>query len=188
MLFHHQACSCNHTYNPYQQSIPLLEPIFTSIFNPYQQSIPLLEPIFTSIFELFTCSQNHPHNSHQHFLSSVTLPFFASLFSYSHFYNPNQPLPHQSSNSGYIKGTVSKYILFGLAVLISPCFPEICIEITALAITDSLSQVVASNKDVCNKNNKPSTPPSPTPSIYSRYFRTLLIPSQDLACPWKPVV
>ena len=41
-------------------------------------------------------------------------------------------------------------------------------------------QVVVSDEDVCNWNGKPSNPPSLIPSIYSHYFHTLLIPSQEL--------
>ena len=49
-IFHNPTCSCNHPYNPYQQSLPLLQPFFMSLYH------------------LPTCSYNHSHNSYQHSL------------------------------------------------------------------------------------------------------------------------
>ena len=41
-------------------------------------------------------------------------------------------------------------------------------------------QVVVSNEDVCNWNDKRSNPPSLVPSTYCHYIHTLLIPSQEV--------
>ena len=49
-------------------------------------------------------------------------------------------------------------------------------------------QIVVSDEDAWNRNGKLSNPPSLVPSAYCRYFHTLLIPSQELAFPWKPVL
>ena len=48
-------------------------------------------------------------------------------------------------------------------------------------------QFVVSDEDACNWNCKWSYPPSVTSSTYFNYFQTLLIPSQELTFPWKPV-
>ena len=43
-----------------------------------------------------------------------------------------------------------------------------------------LLQLVASDEDICNRNGKTSTLPSPVPSTYYYHFHTLLILSKDL--------
>ena len=61
--------------------------------------------------------------------------------------------------------------------------------ITGLTITDSLSLRLrkVSDVDACNRNDKLFNPFSLIPSTYCHYFHTLLIPSQELTFPWKPV-
>ena len=44
-------------------------------------------------------------------------------------------------------------------------------------------QVEASGEDACNRNDKPSNPPSLILSTYCHYFHTPLIPSQELISP-----
>ena len=48
-------------------------------------------------------------------------------------------------------------------------------------------QIFVSDENVCNRNRKPSNPPSPVPSVYCHYLHTLLITSQELTFPNKPV-
>ena len=48
-------------------------------------------------------------------------------------------------------------------------------------------QVVVSNEDASNWNDKPFNPPSLIPPTYCHYFHTLLIPSQKLTFLWKSV-
>ena len=44
-------------------------------------------------------------------------------------------------------------------------------------------QIVVSDEDACNRNDKLSNPPSLIPSTYCHYFNTQLIPSQQLTFP-----
>ena len=48
-------------------------------------------------------------------------------------------------------------------------------------------QIIVSDADACNWNEKLSNPPSLIPSTYCHLFHTLLIPSQELTFLWKPV-
>lgn len=82
-----------------------------------------------------------------------------------------------SVNSGFAKGPRT--------VLVSPYFPKAWAWIAVLTIIDSLllkhrklayHRKVASYKDACDQNSKPSTPHPHVPSIYHHYFHTLLIP------------
>ena len=59
----HPSCSYNHSNNPYQQSFPILQ------------------PVFTILFYLPTCSQNHLYNPHQH-----SFPLYISHFA-PHYFN-----------------------------------------------------------------------------------------------------
>ena len=48
--------------------------------------------------------------------------------------------------------------------------------------------VVASDKDACDQNSKPSTLSSFVSSTYHDYYHSILFTSLDLAFPWKQVV
>ena len=57
----------------------------------------------------------------------------------------------------------------------------------AQAQKNGVLQVVFADQYAFNWNGKPFSPPSLIPSIYNYYFDTLLISSQELTFPWKPV-
>lgn len=50
-------------------------------YNPNQQFLSLLQPIFSSLFHLPACSQNHRYNLHEH-----SLPLCFICFSSPYFY------------------------------------------------------------------------------------------------------
>ena len=50
-----------------------------------------------------------------------------------------------------------------------------------------LLQVIVCDEDACYRNANWSNPSSLIPSSYCHYFHTLVIPSQELTFPWKPV-
>ena len=75
-------------------------------------------------------------------------------------------------------------------VLTSPFFLKVWTVIKGLTITDSLSLRIRKLVyciGVLNPNGKPFNPASPIHSAFFHYFHTLLIQSQELTFPWKPV-
>ena len=177
MLFHYPTCSCNHPYNHRQQSLPLLQSTFDFMFHLptcLPTNIPsAAQPFFTSVFLHTVILTIHDKN----------------LFSYLVHWAISGCIKDQETNE-------QMNFVCTETVKISPCFPDLWTGITA--VTDNhwyfiaqahnigILQIVTS-EDVCDKNNKLSTPLIPIPSIYYHYFIILLIPSKDLTCSWKPV-
>ena len=180
--FQSPICANNHLYILHQISVPLIQPIFTSLFHPY---------LFTNLYlqSPLTIPSFIPHKFWLFWF--CVLPFqHSTLKMFSHL--------SYLANSGSVKGTKEQGRLLRTDnVLISPFFLKVWIVITGLTITDSLFaqaqkidvlQVVVSNEDdACNRNDKPFNPPSLIPSTYCHYFHTLLIPSEKLTFLWKPV-
>ena len=106
--------------------------------------------------------------------------FRLSIFTCCHPWNPHQksfPLPWPSSQFRLRKGPNEQVTLFNFSLLLrsmdrdkSTQWSMILCQIQKIGIL----QVVASN--ICDQNDKRSTPPSLIHSIYYHYFHTLLIP------------
>ena len=114
-----------------------------------------------------------PSNTSFFYTSAI---FHLPIFAYNHPNSLDQkyfPYLSHLANSGYVKGSGSQGVFWGLA--------QFWTVITGLTTT-------VSNEDTCYWNLKPSNLPSPIPSNYCYYFHTLLIPSQELTYPSKAVV
>ena len=61
------------------------------------------------------------------------------------------------------------------------------IVIDSLLLRLEKLEVVVSDEDAWNRNGKPFNLSSLIPSPYCHYYHILLIPSQELTLPWKPV-
>ena len=179
--YHNPTCAYNHLLNLHQESVPLLQSIFTSLFHPYwftksslQFSLTLPSSIpqqfFTSLFLRTTIPTIYTKNI---FPTSAFQPIqvawrdqgawesFEDWQSFNFFLFPQSM---DSDNRGH-------YYWFPIAQ----------------AHKIGVLQVVVSDEDACYWNGKPTNPASLIPSNYFYYFHTLLIPLQELTFPSKIV-
>ena len=125
--------------------------------------------------------------------------FHLSIFAYSDPYNLHQKYFHYLSylaNSGCVKGPIIRKSCEYWHCFNFCLYPQSIDRghkshdhwfLIAKAQKIDVLQIFMSDENVCNRNRKPSNPPSPVPSIYCHYLHTLLITSQELTFPYKPV-
>ena len=71
-------------------------------------------------------------------------------------------------------------------ILTSPLFSKYSRDNRAQTQKTGVLQVVVSDEDGCDQNQRPTNPPSCMPLTNCHQLRTLLIPSQELTCSSKP--
>ena len=167
----------------------------TSTKNTFFYFSQLSLPYFT-----LTYSRNHLYNPHQHslllYLSSFSPPYFLratiptiytkNIFPTSSIW-PIQAAPRDQG----ARESCEDWHCFNLSLLPQSKDSDNRAHnhwfLIAQAQKSGVLQVVFADQYAFNWNGKPFSPPSLIPSIYNYYFDTLLISSQELTFPWKPV-
>ena len=167
--FHNPSCGYNQRGNVYQETVPLLQLIFTSLFHPYLFKLSSLRSPLT-------------------LPSYITQQFFTSLFLRTNIptiYIKNI-FPQTFCQFRLRQGTRELWSIVRTdTVLISPFFLKVWTVIAGLTHnTDSLS--IRLKKLIYSSCDKPSNPYPLIPSTYFHYFHIQLIPPQELTFSWKP--
>ena len=169
--FHNPSCGYNQCCNPYQETVPLLQSIFTSLFHPYLFTKSSLQSPLTL-----------PSYIIQQFFTSVSLRATIPTIYTKNIFPTSNILPIQAASRYQ---DVREYCE-DWHCLISPFFLKVWTVIAGLTHnTDSLS--IRLKKLIYSSCDKPSNPYPLIPSTYFHYFHIQLIPPQELTFPWKPV-
>ena len=169
--FHNPSCGYNQCCNPYQETVPLLQSIFTSLFHPYLFTKSSLQSPLTL-----------PSYIIQQFFTSVSSRATIPTIYTKNIFPTSNILPIQAASRYQ---DVREYCE-DWHCLISPFFLKVWTVIAGLTHnTDSLS--IRLKKLIYSSCDKPSNPYPLIPSTYFHYFHIQLIPPQELTFPWKPV-
>ena len=169
--FHNPSCGYNQRCNLYQETVPLLQSIFTSLFHPYLFTKSSLQSPLTL-----------PSYIIQQFFTSVSLRATIPTIYTKNIFPTSNILPIQAASRYQ---DVREYCE-DWHCLISPFFLKVWTVIAGLTHnTDSLS--IRLKKLIYSSCDKPSNPYPLIPSTYFHYFHIQLIPPQELTFPWKPV-
>ena len=168
--FHNLSCGYNQRCNLYQEPVPLLQSIFTSLTHPY---------LFKN--SSFQCPLTLPSYITQQLFTSLFLRTIIPTICTKKFFPTSNIFPIQTASSDQaVTEYCEKWHCFNLFLLPRTMDSDSSGHSQSLILYRSESK-----KMMYYKCGKPSNPLSLIPSTYFHYFHIQLVPPRELTLPWN---